>query len=215
MTYLQLVNQVLRRLREGEVATVSQSSYSKLIGDYINETKREVEEAWNWVLLRSTIQVNTVASTFRYTLTGAGNRFRILSAFNDTDDFQMKLAPRDWMTKQFNGGQTQNASPLYYDMNGSSGGDPNVDVWPIPDSVYDLNFDMVLPQDDLSADDDTLTVPHWPVVLGAYAKGLSERGEDGGFMFAEALTNYQKALGDAVSLDMNNVHPVEHDWNVQ
>lgn len=215
MTYLQLVNQVLRRLREGEVASVNQSSYSKLIGDYINESKREVEDAWQWVLLRSTIQVNTVASTFRYTLTGAGNRFRVLSVFNDTEDTQMRLAPRDWMTKQFNGTTPQSASPDYYDFNGSSSGEPNVDVYPIPDGVYSLNFDMVIPQADLSDDADTLTVPSWPVMLGAYAKALSERGEDGGFMFAEAVSNYQKALSDAIALDMGNVHHNEHDWFVQ
>ena len=37
MTYLQLVNSVLRRLREEEVSTVSQNSYSKLIGEFVND----------------------------------------------------------------------------------------------------------------------------------------------------------------------------------
>ena len=35
MTYLQLVNSVLRRLREDEVTTVAQNSYSKLIGEFV------------------------------------------------------------------------------------------------------------------------------------------------------------------------------------
>ena len=43
MTYLQLVNSVLRRLREEEVSTVGQTSYSKLVGEFINDAKRTVD----------------------------------------------------------------------------------------------------------------------------------------------------------------------------
>ena len=45
MTYLQLVNSVLRRLREDEVTTVGQTSYSKLIGEFVNDAKRTVEDS--------------------------------------------------------------------------------------------------------------------------------------------------------------------------
>ena len=40
MTYLQLVNSVLRRLRENEVDSVNQNNYSKLIGEFVNDAKR-------------------------------------------------------------------------------------------------------------------------------------------------------------------------------
>ena len=40
MTYLQLVNSVLRRLRENEVDTVAETSYSALIGDFVNDAKQ-------------------------------------------------------------------------------------------------------------------------------------------------------------------------------
>lgn len=215
------MNKVMRRLRENEVASVSQDSYSKLIGEFINETKREVEDAWNWVLLRSTIQVTTASSTFRYTLTGAGNRFRLLkdsmgnpSVFNDTDDYFLRQIPSRKMTELHNGDDNQLSSPVYFDFNGSSGGDPDVDLWPIPDGAYNINFDLVIPQDDLSADGDTITVPEWPVILGTYAKALAERGEDGGFMYAEAESRYQSALADAIALDAANL-PYETVWMTQ
>jgi hypothetical protein len=35
MTYLEAINSVLRRLREDEVATALESSYSALIGDFV------------------------------------------------------------------------------------------------------------------------------------------------------------------------------------
>lgn len=220
MTYLQLVNKVLVRLRESEASSVSQNSYSAHVGELINQTKREVEDAWNWVLLRDTIQVTTEAGTFRYTLTGAGNRFRVLkdrfgnpSVFNDTADLAMSPLPSRTMTQYYNGGNVISDSPIHYDFNGSTGGDPNVDVWPQPNSIENLNFDLIIPQVELSDDADILTVPEWPVILGAYAKALAERGEDGGFMFAEAENNYQKALSDAVALDAGNV-PFETIWEV-
>lgn len=220
MTYLQLVNKVLVRLRENEASSVSQNSYSSHIGEWVNQTKREVEDSWNWVLLRDTIQVTTVAGTFRYTLTGAGNRFRVLkdrygnpSVFNDTADLAMTPLPSRTMTQNYTGGNIISASPVHYDFNGSTGGDPNVDVWPQPNSVETLNFDLIIPQDDLSGDTDVLTVPEWPVILGAYAKAVAERGEDGGFMFAEAESNYQKALSDAIAIDAGNV-PFETIWEV-
>lgn len=210
MTYLQLVNSVLRRLREDEVSTVSQSNYSKLIGDFVNETKREVEDAWNWVQLRDTIQVTTVAGTFRYTLTGAGNRYRVLQVVNDTDDIEMRLASYKWMNLQLTG-SPQQAQPLYFDFNGSENGDPNSDMYPIPDGAYTINYNLVIPQADLSDEADVLTVPEWPVILGAHAKAISERGEDASTQFAEVARMYNMSLGDAIAIDSQKI-PNEIIW---
>ena len=210
MTYLQLINSVLRRLREDEVATVSQSNYAKLIGDFVNEAKREVEDSWNWVQLRNTIQVSTVASTFRYTLTGAGNRYRILQVLNDTENMDLRIGEYKWMNNQLTG-EPQEAAPLYYDVNGSDAGDPNTDMYPIPDKAYTINYNMIIPQADFTADGDTLTVPSWPVILGAYSKALSERGEDGGSSFAETLRMYSQSLSDAIAIDSQKV-PHETVW---
>jgi hypothetical protein len=214
MTLLQMVNQVLVRLRESEVSSVDQNAYSKLIKSLLNQTKREVEDAWNWVLLRNTIQVTTESGVFSYTLTDAGNRFRMLHVFNDTDDFQLHKIPAIRMTKLHNGSETQQASPIYFDYNGTTNGDPVVDLWPVPDGAYTLNFDMVLPQVDLASDEDEILIPYWPIVLGTYAKALAERGEDGGFMYREAESNYQSALSDAIAIDAMNV-PSETMWTVQ
>ena len=71
MTYLQLVNSVLRRLREDEVTSVSQNSYSKLIGEFVNDAKRSVEDAYDWTALRTTLTVTTDDTTFNYVF----NRF--------------------------------------------------------------------------------------------------------------------------------------------
>ena len=46
MTYLNLVNSVLRRLRENEVSTVQSDNYSKLIGYIVNDAKDLLEKLY-------------------------------------------------------------------------------------------------------------------------------------------------------------------------
>lgn len=87
MTYLQLVNKVLTRLREENVSTVGQSTYSALIGEFVNDAKQFVEDAWDWSALRTTLTLTTAADIFNYNLTGSGNRIEILDVVNDTSNF--------------------------------------------------------------------------------------------------------------------------------
>jgi hypothetical protein len=77
MTYLEIVNRVLRRLREAEVGTVNENSYSTLIGDLVNSIKSEVENSYNWSVLRQTLSTSTSADVFNYTLSGSGTRFKL------------------------------------------------------------------------------------------------------------------------------------------
>lgn len=56
MTYLQLINSVLRKLREDEVTTSAESDYSKLIGDFINDALSNVERLGTGVFLGQLIR---------------------------------------------------------------------------------------------------------------------------------------------------------------
>ena len=47
-TYLDVVNNVLRRLREPTVQSVDDTPYSSMIGVLVNDAKREVEDATEW-----------------------------------------------------------------------------------------------------------------------------------------------------------------------
>jgi hypothetical protein len=210
-TYLQLVNNVLVRLRETEVSSVGDTPYSSLIGVFVNDAKREIEDAHEWNVLTQTIVLPTVAGTRNYTLTGSGQRFRTVDVLNDTEDVPMKQVPTNWMNRQYYLGTTQNAAPVYYNYNGISGDDTQVDVWPQPDGVYSLRFELVIPQADLSADADALLVPHHLVQMLAYAKAVGERGEDGGSTFSEIYQQYRLALADAVAIERNR-YDEETTW---
>jgi len=202
MTYLQLVNDVLIRLREAEVETVSQTDYSKLIGKFINDAKRQVEDAYSWNVLSTTVTISTVANTHSYSMTGAGQKFRVIDAINDTQDLTLRNIPFANMNRFLNFGTTQTAAPTYYAFNGVDGSDDTkVDVYPVPDAVYSLVFDLIVPQATLSSDSTSLLVPSELVIQNAYARALVERGEDGGLSSSEAYALYRSMLSDYIALE--------------
>lgn len=214
MTYVQIINAVLRRLRESEVSNYNDTEYSTLLGDFVNEVKREVEDAWNWQTLKTSVDVTTSASTSEYTLTGAGNRYKILNVINVTNDSPMKIAPYGWIKEQQAFGNTDEGSPIYYTLEGIDGSDPKIEVFPTPYATETLRFYMIISQADLAANDTELTVPDYPVLLGTYARALSERGEDGGTQYQEAMMQYHRALADAVGQHARH-SPHETVWDVE
>ena len=105
-------------------------------------------------------------------------------------------------------------SPRYYSFNGVTDddeGDTQVDLFPIPDKEYVINFNMVIKQADLSADTDRLKIPAQPVIHMALAMLARERGETGGTSTAEYFNIAQRYLSDAVAFDAAK-HPEEMIW---
>ncbi len=209
MTYLEAVNKVLVRLREDTVSTVDQTAYSRLIGEFVNDALRMVEDAWDWSALRTTLTVTTSADIFNYILTNSGNRGKILDVVNDTSNFFLKYKDQHWFNNTFLNSEPSKASPQYYTFNGvDSNGDTQVDLYPIPDGVYDVRFNMILRSPVLSADSDQIIVPSLPVVHLAVALATRERGESGGNMTPELFASADRMLSDAIALDASK-HPEE------
>lgn len=212
-TYLELVNDVLVRLREDEVTTVSSNSYSKLIGKFVNDAKRQVEDAYNWNALSETLTVSTSASLFNYVLTDSGIRFRVFDVINDTSNEFLTNASTTEMNNFFLVQTAETGVPKYFNFNGvDSNGDTQVDFYPIPDGVYSINFNIIKPQAELASDTTQLKVPAEPVIFLAYAKALAERGEDGGLTASEAYGIYQTSLADHIAIE-GNKFPDEFIWN--
>ena len=212
MTYLQLVNSVLRRLREDEVTTVAQNSYSKLIGEFVNDAKRIVEDSWDWSSLRTTLTVQTSANVFSYALVGSGSALKTLDVINDTSNSFMRLASPSWMNNVFYNGEPATSSPAYYSWNGfNDSGYAVVDVYPIPDSVYDLRFNVVNRDAAFTDDVSVLNVPSAPVIHYAVALAARERGETGGASAQELYSIADSTLADAIAMDAARF-PSETIW---
>lgn len=212
-TYLQAVNDVLRRLRETEVTTVNGNSYSKLIGVLVNDAKRIVEDAYPWNALNQVITVNSIADTSVYSLTGAGTRFKDNYVVNTTYKNYLEYKPYKWFID--NSMVAATGVPNAYTFNGQdTNGDSKVEVYPIPDNNYTLKFYLNIPQKDLTSDAETVTIlPHIVTQL-AYALAIAERGEDGGLNSSEAYLRYKESLADAISIEASR-YPDFGQWSEQ
>lgn len=211
--FISLVNDVLVRLREPEASSVSDTAYVKLIARYVNDSKRQVEDAYNWNALSETLSATTTADVFNYVLVGSGQRFRVIDVLNDTDNFFIENVSTIWMDQQFLLTTPQKGSPKYYNFNGTdNNGDTQVDLFPIPNGAYNIRFNVIKPQEPLVNNADKLLVPHEPVILGALARAQAERGEDGGVQSGETYALYRQSLADAISLESNR-YIEESQWN--
>jgi hypothetical protein len=200
-TFLELTNEVLVRLREDEVQLVSQNNYSKLIAKFINDGKRQVEDAWNWNCFRNVTTVTTANGVTNYSLTGSGNRFKVINVVDETNKQELE----QYTTNYASGNQIidpQTGNPIYYSFNGvDSNNDTKVDILPTPSSVLTIKFNLYRPQPSLVNDSDILIVPNEPVIFYAYARALAERGEDGGLSSGEAYQLYQQSLADHIAIE--------------
>ena len=212
MTYLNLVNNVLRRLRETEVTSVQTTAYSKLIGDIVNDAKDLVENSWDWSALRTTLTVTTTADVFNYALTGSQNSIKELNVLNDTSNLIMRYQTNNWFDEAYLISEPRTGAPEYFTYNGVDGnGDTQIDIYPKPDGAYSLKARIVIRKTALSADGDVLVIPSQPVLHLALALAARERGETGGTAAAEYFAIADKYLSDAIALDAQK-HPEDVTW---
>jgi len=217
MTYLNIMNSVLRRLREEEVTTVNQNTYSKMAGDFINDAKTMVEQAADWSGLRDNTTVFVTADDNVYSLTGSGDDVKVMSAFNSTSRIELGYQTKDWFNNEkyvnktlliaAKGGLT--GQPQYYTFDGlDSDGNTQIQLYPMPDASYQVVFQLVKRQAELVNNDDKLLVPSQPVIHLAVALLARERGETGGTSTAEYFAIADKYLSDAIAIDAAK-HPEE------
>jgi hypothetical protein len=214
-TYLDLVNDVLVRMREPEVTTVNENNLSKLISKFINDSKRQVEDSYRWNALTNTLTTTTTAGIFNYALVGTNHRFRVIEVYDNTNKRHLNNIPTYEMTKYFLGGDTpQVGAPMVYNFNGvDSNGDTQVDLFPVPDKEYQIFFNIYDPQPDLATDANTMKVPAEPVIQLAYARALVERGEDGGLQSSEAYALFKQVLADYIAIESSR-YVEEEAWVV-
>ena len=209
MTYLNLMNSVLRRLREEETTSVTSTTYVKMVGDFINDAKTLVGQAADWSALRETLTISTTASDNTYSLTGGGDNVKVMSVINDTQNCFMTYQTKDWFNDALYISNAVEGAPKYFTYNGlDSNGDTQVLVGPTPDGVYSLRFDVIKRQSELTGNSDNLLIPEKPVIHLAVALLARERGETGGTSTAEYFSIADRYLSDAIAIDAAK-HPEE------
>jgi hypothetical protein len=212
MTYLQLVNAVLRKLREDEVTTVNEGDYSKLIGDFVNDAKRLVEDTWDWTALRYTYDITTTIGDGLYSLSDFGTRSKILYVHNESRNVPVlkeSLQRIRQLNMEVDGAD---GTVVYYAVDGlDANGDAQIRLFRTPNAVENISVYTVKRTGDFELDTDETTVPNSPIIQWAYAYALRERGETGGQSAAEQAIFAQQELSNAVSFDAG-LSPDETVW---
>lgn len=215
MTYLEAINKVLRRLREDEVSSTSDTPYAKLIGEFVNDAQRIVENAWDWGDLRTTFSITTTDGTSEYSLYNVNENFKILRAYNTTSKAQLSQGTQE---KFFDYTYLENAEkgrPDNYCFKGFSTDEDTVatiKLYPTPDASYDLVFDVVDRNIDLRFGHQPIPVAAQAVVQFAHAMAAEERGEVGSTSTARLYQMAQSTLADAIAYDAARF-PSETVWS--
>lgn len=221
MTFRELINQVLIRLREDTISSdwsgdindsTTVSDYQKVIGSMVNDSKRAVENYHDWLVLRETVDISTVNGTKNYSLS-SGQEFKIVDVINNTTGTQLVQVSRAYLNSVMYP-TDPTGEPLYYGFNGADASkNLKVDLSPIPINAETLSFDIIKYQDELATASTVISVPTKPVILGAWARAISERGEDGGTQSSLMAQEANEALKQAIMLDSGNTR-FETDWYV-
>lgn len=213
MTYLEAINKVLRRLREDEVASPDTSSYSKLIGEFINDANRLVEDAWDWSMLRTITPVSGITgSTTIMSVIGLSEADKILSVYNVTDNVEVQLGSQQGLYNSVYIEQVPRGRPdNYVTLGQDSSGNTQVQFYPNPDGSKVVLFNYVGRTPELTSGTDVVKAPSTPVVQLAHAMAAEERGETGGTSASKLYAIAQSSLSDAIAMDAGRF-PTETVW---
>lgn len=226
-TYLQIVNKVLRRMREPTVASVSENSYSLMVGEFVNDAKRAVESAWAWRALLDSVNITTVAGTSTYDLssintglsgTPARENARVLidpessrpliRVITDNEEMWVPIKNQSYKFVERYSAANDNIRGkmeyVFFETNPSAAaGITNLRAIfvPIPDKEYLVSIFIINPQNDLTTDSQVVLAPDFPITQIAYLYCLYERGEELGETLTLTSQKADQALADAISHD--------------
>jgi hypothetical protein len=213
MNFLAMINDVLVRLREPQIAVIGETPYSEMIGVFLNDAKRRVESAHNWMALSTTATVTTLNGVSEYILDDVGTRFKVIGVYNETSKFELDLMPQKELTRLLRDPSPQRGSAAYYGFNGVAASgvsgsaiqrrdhDPVVTLFPVPTTTEIVHFDLYAPTDEMVQDIDSPLLPSHLLIDYAYAKAIAERGEDGSISASEAAAMWSLDLSDEIAIE--------------
>ena len=230
MTYLELVNAVLIRLREDTITegSLDANPYYRSIGAHVNDAKERVEDAWNWSGLRGTDEISMFSpiDDVNFLLPNSENSSYVLQGFfySDTPTANDGYRPIRQITKPamislyakgvdaVTPGEPTDIAVMATDQ---ATGQIRVSVFPPPppSSTAVIIVNRVSHQDSLTAanPNQRLFVPSLPVYTLATALASRERGEVGGTPTSELFAIADRHLSDAIAQD-SALFPNELIW---
>ena len=212
-TKLQIINQVLPRMREATVATSSSTVYAALVSSVLNTVRTQIEQAWMWKDLRDTYTVTVVPGTTSYSLTSSGQFARILDVWNTTTDAEVTAGTFHSFNERFFAHDTvQTGDVTEYNQVGlDSNYAIQIDTWPNVLATNVLKVNLYLPQADPATDSTVILVPNQVLIEGMVAYLIAERGDDNGVALQMQQQFYQDMLAGTIAAEAGQ-DPTEVDW---
>jgi len=203
MTYLDLVNAVLRRLREEPVTSVVETDYAQLIGSFVNDAIRMVALEHQWSVFYTVISVNTVTGASELAIPDTNTNSSVYYVKNASTDKQLQQSGFTELDDLLTRTVVDHGEPIKYDvLNVNANGELVLRLWPIPDAVYTLKVSALVEAGELVNDTDITSLPSNLIILAATAKALEERGEDTGANPNTLWNQYERQLGFEIAKDV-------------
>lgn len=205
MTYLELVNAVLVRLREDTITSVSGSDdvVVNLVKEFVNDAKKVVEESHAWTALSTEWEQSSTIGDEYLVLTDSA-RHVIIDYIYDSEGNKLKLSDKESLRRKALQLSTNNTPTKYIVDGKDSVGDLRLRVCPTPKEVKTYTIFGYQSTPALSEDTDRLVVPSQPVIYTAQALAARERGEVGGQSPSELMAIAKQSLSDAIATDSTN-----------
>lgn len=180
-TTLQLLNRVLRGLRKTELdsgTTSVDDDYHKLLLDWLNVAKEEVEEAWDWEELQVTATITQSAvsdvtmsleASDGFSDTDITNKARMLYEqplthfalrstktakpmifdVTDSNEFRLKETSVAHIIRLRATDQDDTGDPCYFALRDNADGFKELLIWPTPNQVRTFQLTAIQPQAEL------------------------------------------------------------------
>ena len=207
MTYLELVNGVLTRLREPLAITTKQSEdpVINLAKDFVNDAKRHVEMTHRWNATRKQWVFSTSKGQANYILPSTSSGCIVSKVMLDGNHLHQ------WDLKSVVD-NPKPGTPYRYAFDGTDDtGNLSIRFDKIPDKQHSVDVLGWRSLPDLKDDDDYLRIPAQPVLYYALSLAARERGEVGGQTATELFGMAQQYISDAIAIDANH-SPTEFMW---
>lgn len=212
MNYIDIVNAVLRKMREAQVSSLYENRQSSVVAEFVNDAKRIVEQAHDWVALREDYPITTAAGLGTYSLVGSGNRASIKDVRDITTGTMLRKVPAAYVRTQLTTSNSAETRPSYWATEGvDANGDTVIRLWGTPDDIYQIRVYAVVRQADLQSEGDEVVVPSAPIVLLTAAMAIEERGGVDSTRLVKAYDNADKSLAQHIMLDAA-LNPEEMIW---
>lgn len=202
MTLLDMVNQVLVRLRENQATSTTVGVLPPLISALVQDAYKIVEDSHDWSVLRETINVPTVIGQTDYELTDVPVDSNIFDVYYQNNRV-LKRYSKEWVAqRKLYAGNDQNEPTGYYVKGANpTTGNLIIEVYPTPDAIYQLDVSVAKRGTVPTSDNDVLVIPTDPVLHMALAFATRERGETGGTSAQEYFGLADISLRSAIARD--------------